>query len=108
KRSVSRKRPRLARAARDQLGSMLPQQVLWPLNFLNEAIESVTMKHSKKPLAASEYEQLVKSVQDTAGRILPLNAEALVVSRGDEALLRVEGRRLCHFLQVNGGIYAVH
>jgi GT2 family glycosyltransferase len=48
--------------------------------------------------------RLVKIVNDT----LPSDASVAVVSKGDESLLKLEGRRAWHFPSADHGVYAGH
>ena len=51
------------------------------------------------PLLPDEYEGLIERVRETANAMIPRNATVLVVSRGDEELLRIGPRRALHFPQ---------
>jgi GT2 family glycosyltransferase len=56
------------------------------------------------PRYQREAEQLREAVRAT----VPAGASVLVISRGDEALLRLSGRRAVHFPQADGGGWAGH
>ena len=58
------------------------------------------------PLLPGEYGDLIESVRETANAMIPRNATVLVVSRGDEELLRIGPRRALHFPQDEFGRYA--
>jgi hypothetical protein len=58
------------------------------------------------PLLPDEYEGLIERVRETANAMIPRNATVLVVSRGDEELLRIGPRRALHFPQDDFGRYA--
>ena len=58
------------------------------------------------PLLPDEYEGLRERVRETANAMIPRNATVLVVSRGDEELLRIGPRRALHFPQDEFGRYA--
>jgi hypothetical protein len=58
------------------------------------------------PLLPDEYEGLIEQVRETANAMIPRNATVLVVSRGDEELLRIGPRRGLHFPQDEFGRYA--
>ena len=58
------------------------------------------------PLLPDEYGTLIESVRETANAMIPRNATVLVVSRGDEELLRIGPRRALHFPQDEFGRYA--
>lgn len=49
-----------------------------------------------------QYAQLVPRVREVVRRVLPENARVLVVSRGDDELLELEGRVAGHFPQADG------
>lgn len=55
-----------------------------------------------------EYELLSDRVVQTVASSTPADATVIVVSRGDEALLDIPGRRGWHFPQVADGVYAGH
>lgn len=50
----------------------------------------------------------VKAVRDLVGSCVPRSARALVVSRGQDELLEIEGVEAQHFPQTAGSIYAGH
>lgn len=52
------------------------------------------------------YSGLVDQIRATVRTSLPADARVLVVSRGDSALLELDGRRGSHFPQAEGGEYA--
>jgi hypothetical protein len=56
--------------------------------------------------ASAEYGQQVGRVRQIACRLLPPDATVAVVSRGDEQLLDLNGRRARHFPRMADGIYA--
>jgi hypothetical protein len=58
------------------------------------------------PLLPDEYQELIEHVRETADAMIPRNATVLVVSRGDEELLRIGPRRALHFPQDEFGRYA--
>lgn len=57
---------------------------------------------------ACNYRQLVRRVRLRVRAVLPRNARVLVVSRGDDNLLRLGGRPAGHFPQTEEGLYAGH
>jgi hypothetical protein len=59
-------------------------------------------------LGASEYAELVANVQAAVSASLPPAASALVVSKGDAALLEIPGIAAAHFPQDVCGGYAGH
>jgi hypothetical protein len=52
------------------------------------------------------YRKLVQEFRGTVGAALPPNARVLVVSRGDDELLELDGRTVGHFPQDDEGTYA--
>ncbi|HEX6385858.1 MAG TPA: glycosyltransferase family 4 protein, partial [Anaerolineae bacterium] len=52
------------------------------------------------------YQQLVQQIEQLISQILPSTATVLVVSKGDDDLLRLGGRTGWHFPQSEDGLYA--
>ncbi len=67
---------------------------------------SKIQQHSR--LAHTEYQRLIKRLQNAVERALPLNAKVIVISKGDEDLLKLNGRPAWHFPQNDQGVYAGH
>jgi hypothetical protein len=59
-------------------------------------------------LDAGEYLELVARVQEAVAAAVPVGASALVVSKGDAALLDLPGVSAAHFPQDDDGGYAGH
>ena len=57
---------------------------------------------------SDRYMGLLERLRRQVEAAIPRNATVLVVSRGDEELLRLDGRRACHFPRSDGGGYAGH
>jgi glycosyltransferase involved in cell wall biosynthesis/SAM-dependent methyltransferase len=57
---------------------------------------------------AADYQQLVRRARRAICAAVPAGATVLVVSKGDEELLRLEGRTAWHFPRTDGGAYAGH
>jgi GT2 family glycosyltransferase len=57
---------------------------------------------------SDEYARLAERVRELAAAATPTGAAVLVVSRGDDALVDLPGRRGAHFPQALGGGYAGH
>jgi hypothetical protein len=55
-----------------------------------------------------EYRELVERMRALVAAHVPPAARVLVVTRGDETLLRVRGREAAHFPQSPTGMYAGH
>jgi glycosyltransferase involved in cell wall biosynthesis len=53
-----------------------------------------------------QYRQLIERVKGVVQAHVPPDATVVVVSRGDEELLKLGGRRAWHFPQCEGGVYA--
>jgi SAM-dependent methyltransferase len=47
-------------------------------------------------------------LREIAGRVIPLDATVVVVSRGDDEIVELDGRTGWHFPQAEGGVYAGH
>jgi glycosyltransferase involved in cell wall biosynthesis len=59
------------------------------------------------PQAAAEpYEGIVAHVREVVRDRLPAGASVLVVSKGDDTLIRLEGKKGQHFPQTEAGVYA--
>lgn len=54
------------------------------------------------------YRQAVERIRKLVSDVVPSRATVLVVSRGDEELLNLGGRRAWHFPQTEDGVYAGH
>ncbi len=57
---------------------------------------------------SDRYRELVERVRQQVVDAIPSDATVLVVSRGDEELLRLDGRRAWHFPRSDDGSYAGH
>jgi hypothetical protein len=57
-------------------------------------------------LSPVDYEQLISAIREVVHRVVPLNATVLVVSKGDDELLRLGPREAQHFPQDEDGKYA--
>ncbi|MGH7556630.1 MAG: glycosyltransferase family 2 protein [Gemmatimonadota bacterium] len=55
-----------------------------------------------------EYEQMIERIRKVVLDRLPPQSTVLVVSRGDDALLELNGRRAWHFPQGTDGVWAGH
>jgi GT2 family glycosyltransferase len=62
-------------------------------------------RHGHRPSA--EYAALVERIRQKVNAALPPDARVLVVSKGDDELLALDGRSAMHFPQL-GGVYAGH
>jgi GT2 family glycosyltransferase len=57
---------------------------------------------------STSYRVLTQRIRDLVAQRLPPQSRVLVVSRGDDELLRFEGREGLHFPQAENGVYAGH
>ncbi len=57
---------------------------------------------------SAEYESLIENIRDVVRQAIPADATVAVITRGDEALLDLDGRRAWHFPQAADGTYAGH
>jgi SAM-dependent methyltransferase len=55
-----------------------------------------------------QYQQLIQRIREAVQNTLPAQARVLVVSKGDEELLKLGDHQAEHFPQVKGGVYAGH
>ncbi|MEJ7590773.1 MAG: FkbM family methyltransferase [Planctomycetaceae bacterium] len=61
-----------------------------------------------KTAAKHRYRQTITQIREASEKAVPRDATVLVVSKGDDQLLNLNGRRACHFPQTNEGAYAGH
>ena len=61
---------------------------------------------STRQFTSAEYQQLIDGVREIVLRTVPAGARVLVVSRGDEQLVRFENRDAWHFPRAENGEYA--
>ena len=54
----------------------------------------------------SGYQQLVRRIREVVRTALPAEATIIVVSKGDNELLELDGKRVWHFPQNEEGVYA--
>jgi GT2 family glycosyltransferase len=57
---------------------------------------------------SDRYRELVERLRQAVVHAVPTGATVLVVSRGDDELLRVDGRRAWHFPRTDDGAYGGH
>jgi hypothetical protein len=55
---------------------------------------------------SEQYERLVDRIRVRVDGVVPAGARVLVVSRGDDELLELDGRHGAHFPQLEGGVFA--
>jgi GT2 family glycosyltransferase len=62
--------------------------------------------HTRRP--SERYLETVAGIRDVVRSSVPIGAQVLVVSKGDDDLIELDGHRGAHFPQVDGGVYAGH
>lgn len=60
------------------------------------------------PARQLRYERTIGQIRQAVQAVVPTNANVLVVSRGDEDLLKLDGRQAQHFPQTDDGVFAGH
>ena len=55
-----------------------------------------------------QYRQLIEQIRHVVCSALPPNASVIVISKGDDQLLKLDGRQAWHFPQTEEGVYAGH
>lgn len=88
-----------ARAALDETRAALARQ---------EAEARDARERLARLREAVPYPTVVERTREAVIETLPAEAGVLVVSRGDDELLALDGLRASHFPQVDGGVYAGH
>jgi hypothetical protein len=58
------------------------------------------------PLNRVRYQRLVQRIRQVVEETVPARERLIVVSKGDEDLVRLNGRRAWHFPQAKDGVYA--
>lgn len=58
-----------------------------------------------RPVSPSDYQQLVPRIREAVRNVVPPGATALVVSRGDEELVKLAGINAWHFMREPDGRY---
>jgi len=67
----------------------------------------LTKEHAREhELRLKSYQGLVHQIREVAGTKLPRDATTMVVSKGDNELLKLNGRQAWHFPQTEDGVYA--
>jgi GT2 family glycosyltransferase len=90
---------------------------LVPTGEYGEILQSNKRRYAEKwgapwrPYArrqSTSYRALTRRIRDLVAERVPARSRVLVVSRGDDELLRFEGREGLHFPQAENGVYAGH
>jgi O-antigen biosynthesis protein len=63
---------------------------------------------TQKVFSVAEYRALVRRLQERVDRIVPNRATVMVASKGDQALVQLNGRQAWHLPQNSEGFYAGH
>ncbi len=72
---------------------------------LIEELERAALEQPGHPPTPSDIRSLVARVKEAMETVMPAGTRALVVSRGDDRLLDVDGRSASHFPQDDDGHY---
>jgi hypothetical protein len=73
-----------------------------------EAALEPLRRHVGRRRAQKAYEHMRTPIGDALSRVIPAGETVVVVSKGDDSLLDIEGRRGVHFPQSETGEYAGH
>jgi glycosyltransferase involved in cell wall biosynthesis len=79
-----------------------------------QAVDAVLTRKTKPAMLGAssdvqqQYRELIPQIRDVVCDTVPPEATILVVSKGDEELLRLNGHRALHFPQADNGGYAGH
>src|SRR3712207_2672412 len=80
-------------------------------SLIQQRLEVIASRHRfpafKREIRAffSGYQQLVRRIREVVRTALPAGATVIVVSKGDDRLLELDGRRGWHFPQNERGVY---
>lgn len=77
-----------------------------PRGALTYADAKATTTPKRKKWGDKEQRELLDRIREIAGGVVPRNAKVAVVSRGDPALLELDGPTAWHFPRDEGGDYA--
>jgi GT2 family glycosyltransferase len=85
-----------------ELGSLLGKRLLPELEELHGSVYDLQAEADpSKP----EYRKVVRRVREVVREHVPFDSTILVVSKGDEDLLKLYGRRAWHFPRTDTGVY---
>jgi glycosyltransferase involved in cell wall biosynthesis len=96
-------------AKRDIEGNYSEERVA---SLIQQRLEIIASRHRfpafKREMRAffSGYQGLVRSIREVVRTALPDEATVIVVSKGDNELLKLDGKRAWHFPQNEEGVYA--
>jgi glycosyltransferase involved in cell wall biosynthesis len=66
------------------------------------------ISHPYPPVSRATYQQMVRGTRAVVERLLPKGATVVVVSKGDDELVRLGSRHGWHFPQMRNRVYAGH
>jgi hypothetical protein len=97
-------------------GPLFPLTDADPQAFLLQAYDDALRQNGLDPAAVGDeladrfvrYQTAILRLRAAVRDTLPTDATVLVASRGDDELLRLDGRRAWHFPQTATGAYAGH
>jgi GT2 family glycosyltransferase/SAM-dependent methyltransferase len=79
------------------------------LALIERALEAErSERHRLEGAVKQAYAQLKRRIAEAVDRHVPRKSTVVVVSKGDEDLLRLNGRPAWHFPQTEAGVYAGH
>ena len=82
---------------------------VWPSASIVERADSSTQTGATPQRSNDQqYTHLVERIRDTVKSVIPADATVIVVSKGDDELLRLGGRDAWHFPRTEDGVYAGH
>ena len=99
--TIRRKKPPARRTARKTTSRRATKSVRSNKSERILALRAARLEVSKK----NKYEQLIRRIRKTAARKLPTGSTVLVVTKGDDRLLELDGRTGWHFPQDGAGAY---
>jgi hypothetical protein len=96
-----------ARREREQQAEAALAQVRAGMTALEGQVARLeASRPGREALRQLEYEQMRQHIRDVVNQRIPFDAVVLVVSKGDDELLDLDGRKAMHFLQNEEGVYA--
>ena len=81
-------------------------------NLIRQRLQAIAVRRrwpsfrQEVKAAYGRYQQLPERIREVVRSALPADATVLVVSKGDNALLHLDGRTAWHFPQTENGAYA--
>jgi hypothetical protein len=77
------------------------------LDIIKERHRFAEFRQDVRALVAG-YQDLVREIQNIVSRVVPAGGIVMVVSKGDDNLLKFEERTGCHFPETEAGVYVGH